>query len=525
MEKVYFALFVIMIFTMPGYSQVNWVSQNSGTTASLDGVYFADENNGWVAGWGQIILHTTNGGETWGLQNTPVTSLHCIFFTDLQNGWASGLGGDVIHTTNGGDTWVFQDNLDYQDIFKLYFTDVNHGWAAGGFFDFLSGSYGRALYNTTDGGNNWNVQYDVTFQTELSSINFIDVNTGYAAGGTAVMKTTNGGANWFVQHTMSGFSLGDIVFTNSSTGYVTGWYTGVPHYTAIFKTTDSGNSWNETSLGVNEDLSGLYFTNELNGWAAGLESGSGDVLALIYRTTDGGNNWVKQNIPPFDAVSQVFFVNDTKGWAVGSLGTIITTESPVPVELNSFEASVNDGNVVLEWKTETEKNNSGFEVERQSEGGTGHDGKVWQSIGFVQGAGTSARPHSYSFTDELTGVDFPGEGSYSYRLKQIDLDGSYHYSTTVEVNLYAPSGYSLEQNYPNPFNPVTKIRFSIPKEVQVNLSIYNILGDRVKVLKNEMMKPGYYEFGFNASALASGIYLYTINAGDFVQTKKMILLK
>ena len=227
MEKVYFALFVIMIFSVPGYSQVNWVSQNSGTTASLDGVYFADENNGWVAGWGQIILHTTNGGETWGLQNTPVTSLHCIFFTDLQNGWASGLGGDVIHTTNGGDTWVFQDNLDYQDIFKLYFTDVNHGWAAGGFFDFLSGSYGRAIYNTTDGGNNWNVQYDVTFQTELSSINFIDVNTGYAAGGTAVMKTTNGGANWFVQHTMSGFSLGDIVFTNSTTGYVTGWYTGV----------------------------------------------------------------------------------------------------------------------------------------------------------------------------------------------------------------------------------------------------------------------------------------------------------
>ena len=88
-----------------------------------------------------------------------------------------------------------------------------------------------------------------------------------------------------------------------------------------------------------------------------------------------------------------------------------------------------------------------------------------------------------------------------------------------------PDKYSLEQNYPNPFNPSTTIEFAVPKEVQVNLSIYDILGARVKELKNEVLKPGYYEVEFNASDLASGVYFYRIKAGDFIQTKKMILLK
>lgn len=520
MKKVYISLFVIMFFSPPAFSQLNWVSQNSGTTANLSGIYFADENNGWVAGWGQIILHTTDGGQSWGLQNTPVTSLYCVFFTDLQNGWASGLGGDVIHTSNGGNTWVFQDNLDFQDIFKLYFTDPNHGWAAGGFFDFLSGSYGRAIYNTTNGGQNWNVQYDVTFQPELSSIYFVDGSTGYAAGGSAVMKTTNGGASWFVQHSMSGFSLGDIVFTNGSTGFVTGWFTGVPHYTAIFKTTDSGTSWNQTSLGVDEDLSALYFTSELNGWGAGRESGTGDVLALIYRTTDGGNSWVKQNIPPFDAVSQVFFVDDTKGWAVGSLGTIITTESPVPVELNSFTASVSDGNVILAWKTQTEKNNNGFQIERSLKPAAKGQMPEWGNIGFVEGHGTTTEVNSYSFADRDV-----SSGSYLYRLKQIDYDGSSEYSPIAEVSVQSPANFSLAQNYPNPFNPVTTISYRVPVKGFVSLKVYDVLGNEAAALVNQARDPGSYSVNFDASNLASGVYVYQLRVNGFTASKKMIVLK
>ncbi len=519
MKKTIIATTLALIFPIISYSQVSWVSQNSGTTSSLDGVYFVDENNGWIAGWGQIILHTTNGGSTWGLQNTPVTSLSCIFFTDPQSGWASGLGGDVVHTTNGGDTWVMQDNLDYQDIFKLFFIDDNNGWAAGGFFDYLSGSYGRAIYNTADGGVNWNVQYDVVFETELKSIYFLDSNTGYAAGGTSIMKTTNGGGNWFVQQTLSGFSLRDIVFTNNTTGYVTAWYTGVPHYTAVFKTTNSGSSWNEISLGIDEDLSGLYFTDELNGWAVGRESGTGDVLALIYRTTDGGNNWVKQNIPSFDALSEVFFVNATKGWAVGSLGTILTTEITTPVELNSFTAKVDNKDIVLNWQTATETNNSGFEILRSDQNESN-----WDQIGFIEGNGTTSNESNYSFIDRNLSI-----GKYEYKLKQIDYDGSFEYSNVVDINISGPTQFSLYQNYPNPFNPTTAIKYNLPENLNVVITFYNQLGEEVMKIQEGDQNAGTYNLSVDFSDLPSGVYIYRLNANNsnknFVQVKKMCLLK
>jgi hypothetical protein len=96
---------------------------------------------------------------------------------------------------------------------------------------------------------------------------------------------------------------------------------------------------------------------------------------------------------------------------------------------------------------------------------------------------------------------------------------------TGKITEDQPLSYQLYQNYPNPFNPVTTISFSLPRESQVNLSVYNILGEKVKELKNEVMKPGYFEVQFDASAIASGVYFYRIQAGDFVSTKKMILLK
>jgi hypothetical protein len=96
---------------------------------------------------------------------------------------------------------------------------------------------------------------------------------------------------------------------------------------------------------------------------------------------------------------------------------------------------------------------------------------------------------------------------------------------TGRVTKGLPVNYELHQNYPNPFNPSTTIKFAVPKESNVNLSIYNVLGELVSTLVNEQMKTGYYEYKFNASKLASGVYLYSINAGDFVETKKMVLLR
>jgi len=141
-------------------------------------------------------------------------------------------------------------------------------------------------------------------------------------------------------------------------------------------------------------------------------------------------------------------------------------------------------------------------------------------LGFVEGHGNSNSPKDYSFVDENVTT-----GKYSYRLKQLDTDGKFEYSKTIEIDISKPMDYDLSQNYPNPFNPSTTIRFSVLESSFINLSIFNSLGEIVKELVKEVKAPGVYTIAFNAKDLPSGTYIYRIQTTDFVQTKKMILLK
>ncbi len=186
---------------------------------------------------------------------------------------------------------------------------------------------------------------------------------------------------------------------------------------------------------------------------------------------------------------------------------------PLPVELTTFAAKVKDNFVNLYWETETEVNNYGFEIERKTEGN-------WQKIGFVEGNGNSNSPNEYSYVDKnpIGGIKF------QYRLKQIDSDGQFEYSDIVAVNLILTE-FALNQNYPNPFNPNTKIKYQLPTECKVLIKIYDLLGAEVQELLNENKEPGIYEIEFNAENLPSGIYVYRISADNYLNTKKMILLK
>lgn len=186
----------------------------------------------------------------------------------------------------------------------------------------------------------------------------------------------------------------------------------------------------------------------------------------------------------------------------------------IPVELSSFTASVSENNVNLNWSTATELNNSGFEVERKTGSGS------YEKVGFVPGFGTTTETKSYSFTDQSVAV-----GSYSYRLKQMDFDGTFAYSNEVNVEVNPPLVFALEQNYPNPFNPATMINYSIPQDGFVNLSVYNLLGEKVATLINSNQKAGRYEVNFDASKFASGVYFYSIEAGSYKSVKKMLLMK
>lgn len=187
----------------------------------------------------------------------------------------------------------------------------------------------------------------------------------------------------------------------------------------------------------------------------------------------------------------------------------------IPVELVSFNGKFIDGRVILNWKTSTETNNLGFAVEKSI------DGKSFNEIGFVNGNGTTTESKSYSFIDANLGI----VSSLFYRLRQIDFNGQFKYSSVVNLEVNRISTFKLLQNYPNPFNPSTTIEYTLQEKVHTKLAILNSLGEEVALLVNETQVQGYHAVDFNAKNLPSGIYFYRIQAGNFVNTKKMILLK
>ena len=186
----------------------------------------------------------------------------------------------------------------------------------------------------------------------------------------------------------------------------------------------------------------------------------------------------------------------------------------VPVELNSFNASLVNNNIILDWTTASELNNQGFEIEQS------FDNEKFNQIGFVPGFGTTTEPKSYSYTDQSV-----SNGKHYYRLKQIDFDGSVTYSEAVEAEVSLPANFALEQNYPNPFNPSTAIKYSFPKISFVQIKVFDVLGNEIETLVNEEKPAGTYELNWNASNLPSGVYFYQLKAGSFFETKKMILMK
>jgi len=193
--------------------------------------------------------------------------------------------------------------------------------------------------------------------------------------------------------------------------------------------------------------------------------------------------------------------------------------SDLPVELGLLTAVVNESSIQLNWETRTEVNSNIYELNRALVS-TKNEALAWDNIGFVKAAGTSTIPRKYSFTDKNL-----QSGKYQYRLKMIDNDGTFEYSKIIEAEVAVPKHYELSQNYPNPFNPNTVISYSVSTASNVTLMVYNSLGQTIKVLEFGFKNAGNYSINFNASDLPSGIYFYKLEAGQFSQIKKMILLK
>jgi hypothetical protein len=392
---------------------------------------------------------------------------------------------------------------------------------------------------------------NITIPSQVTSLSGLTLNTsapnGVTAPGNLVVKgivtMTNGvlrmGSNILTADSVAGGSTtsyvqmdsigrlkindvnGTAIFPIGNTSYnpCTIYNAGVTpdNFTVGIKNTitnptPDNNQAVQREWNITEDVPGDVDAYLTFGWSTA-DEGSGvnrsvlsiaDFTGITYEPircdpVSGSNPWTITTSVPVTSFSPFVIAND----------------GVAPVELASFTSVINKNNVRLNWGTVMEENNSGFDIERKNENG------LWSKIGNVQGNGTSNNVHSYSFEDRNLST-----GNYNYRLKQVDFNGNHEYfNLSDEVIVGLPVKFELSQNYPNPFNPSTNINFELPANNFVSLKIYDMTGREVMQLVNELKQAGYYTVKFDAKNLSSGMYFYIIQAGDFVSTKKMMLVK
>jgi hypothetical protein len=288
----------------------------------------------------------------------------------------------------------------------------------------------------------------------------------------------------------------------SGWGSATTFWTYNPAYQTYLGTAnmESRLAWNDITHnnGAPANFSAVFYQTNGN---------SGAIFA--YGDSPSGN--------PDGSVSTPTITNWWGGYTVTN-GVAPNTIS-LPVELISLTATSRQSAVSLQWSTATEKNNYGFEVERRT---ASRADDPFTRVSFVRGAGTVNNTRNYLFVDENV-----QPGTYEYRLKQIDNNGNFIYTHTVEVvSSVTANEFALHANYPNPFNPSTTIRFSVPQNGNAELKIFNTAGQEVRTLFHETAEPGtLYQVRFDASALTAGIYFARLEFGGKQLVQKLVYAK
>ncbi len=285
------------------------------------------------------------------------------------------------------------------------------------------------------------------------------------------------------------------------------------YYAGRIPTDPAGTTPYTGTLKAGEDYYYRTFGGSRNRW--------GDYSGMSVDPADDITFWIYNEYASTRGTVFSSYPTEDGRWAT-AFGKIV--DPPLPVELTNFTVKEVNKKIILTWQTATEVNNYGFDVERKSsfvlQNESENSSNNWEAIGFVAGHGNSNSPNDYSYID-----DSKPYGTVTYRLKQIDTDGTFEYSDEIEIKVTSTIENKLVGNYPNPFNPTTTIRFDLAKESNVVLTIYNVLGEAISTLVNRKMTSGRHKIEFDASNLSSGIYFYRINAESFIDVKKMIVIK
>jgi photosystem II stability/assembly factor-like uncharacterized protein len=416
----------------------------------------------------------------WFQLNSGVSStLNIIFFPASATGnfgYVAGDNGVILKTTNAGSNWVSVSPNTTVNFKTIYFLDISNGWAAGRVGDYIY------VYHTSNAGNNWTLQYyDFDNKNAPTCSFFRNSNKGYIGGGGINlvptlgqtgfdMKTTNGGQNW-VKASNYG-RVFSVYFPTMDTGWKSiFWLAGSYPLGNLQWTTNGGVNWDEVQVWNLTYFYDINFCGAWNGWAVGYNFEL-TPITIVYRTHSRGYYWNYTIISSTAIMYSIYFINDYKGWMCGQGGIIRASNDT---------------------------------------------GKTWTN----QNSGVTADLKSIKFTDINTGYAVGNNGV----ILKTTTGGSVGINNQSEVI----KDFSLEQNYPNPFNPTTKIRYSVPLrkggEGVVTLKVYDILGKEIATLVNAQLQPGTYEVTFDGNNLSGGIYFYQLRVGNFVETKKMVMLK
>ena len=512
--KLLIILLIIAIFSFPDLlnSQTVWFQINPGVTNNFASAFFLNANTGFVIGESGIIIKTTNGGNSWFLQNSGTSnSLEEIYFADVNTGYVVGgyYPNSIIRkTTNGGSNWYSQSSGMSIALFTVFFINSNTGYTGG--------DYGNIL-KTTDGGAIWFSQNSGTDKW-IQSIYFINNSTGFAAGRIGIiLKTTNGGINWSAKTSGTNDWLISIRFANSTTGYCIGGTIYSPYNHIILKTTDGGNSWSTQKSGVGFWLESIW----LSGPNTAVTVGSN---GTILKTTNGGINWEPQNSPTNNTLRKVFFADINTGYITGHNATILKTTnggmSPLkPVLISPPNGSNNVPlTPTLFWNHISGVTHYKVQVSRVSNFSVLTDSATVTINQYPIPSGTLTNTTTYFWRVNATNSTGTGPWSEVWNFSTIPVG-------IKKINTSIPEEYNLYQNYPNPFNPSTTIRFDIPNFSHVRITIYNNLGKTISEVVNENLTAGSYEVEWNASDYPSGIFFYRLKTEDFINSKKMILIK
>lgn len=358
------------------------------------------------------------------------------------------------------------------------------------------------LWDTYDGGNTWLKWNGGNYYVDKNQI-MVDNLYGFILDRfSSIIKTTNGGSNFVTIYSRNGNANYSLSFIDRINGWVAVDYAESPtnSYPAVLKTTDGGSNWAIITTNLGSQLNEIDFVDVNNGW---LQTINGN----LYKSTNGGINWNQiSSIPQYN----VIYMKDVLiGWAIGS-GVARTSDGGV-TWIKKLSGNF--------WDAHFFDSNSGWIL--------GKDSLNQRAVFFTGDGGSSWIRKEFGITNEYLLIDFIDRQhgwifcSDGVLLRTVDSGISYVPVETPET----PTDFYISQNYPNPFNPVTTIRYEIPIRSNVNISVFNILGELVSVLVNEIQESKTYEIKFDASLLPSGVYIYRINSENYTRSQKMVLIK